>query len=225
MHRDTFRAVNAAMEKPIRPSATRRRLLGFFLTAGCGVVLAAFPASLRQEPGAWPFAPGMALADDRRDDDRDDREDDREDREDDRDDREDDRDDRDDDDNSGPGGGDDNDDDSGGDDDDNSGPGNGGDDNDNDDDGGGDDNSGPGNGGNDDDNDDDGGTRYDDDDDDDDNDRPSTNRRIRNITVQYQDGWIERIVDGQYELIDNLNRRVILRPATVEDFERMMALG
>ncbi len=224
MHGDRIRAVNAAMEKPIRPSATRRLLLRFALTAGCGVLIAAFPASLRQEPGAWPFAPAMALADDdRRDDDRDDREDDREDREDDRDDDRDDRDDdRDDDDNSGPGGGDDDrddDDDNSGGDDDNSGPGNGGDDN-NDNDGGGDDNSGPGNDDN-----DDGGTRYDDNDDDDNSDRPSTNRRIRNITVQYQDGWIERIIDGQYELIDNLNRRVILRPATIEDFNRMMALG
>jgi hypothetical protein len=216
MHGDHIRAVNAAMEKPIRLLATRRHLLRYALTAGCGVMLAAFPASLRQESGAWPFAPAMALADDdRRDDDRDDREDDREDREDDRDDREDDRDDREDDDNSGPGNGDDDDDD-----DDNSGPGSGGDDDDND---GGGDNSGPGNGG--DDNNDGGGTRYDDDDDDDNSDRPSTNRRIRDITVQYQDGWIERIVDGQYELIDNLNRRVILRPATIEDFNRMMALG
>ncbi len=216
--------MNAAMEYPIRFSLARRHLLRVLWTAGCGVVLAASPASLRQDAGAWPFAPAMAMADDGRDDDRDDREDDRDDRQDDRDDDRDDRDDdRDDDnsggddDNSGPGGGDDSDDDND-DNDDNSGPGNG-DDNDNgndDDNGGGDDNAGPGNGGNDDD-----GARSDDDD----GDSTSTNRRIRNITVQYQDGWIERIVNGQYELIDNLNRRVILRPATIEDFNRMMALG
>lgn len=48
--------------------------------------------------------------------------------------------------------------------------------------------------------------------------------RLRNITVHYSDGWIEAIIDGQYQLIDNQSRQVILRRATVEDFDRMAAL-
>jgi hypothetical protein len=55
--------------------------------------------------------------------------------------------------------------------------------------------------------------------------RQPSSDRIRNITVTYPDGWIESIVDGQCELIDDLNRRVILRPAKAKDFARMMALG
>ena len=56
---------------------------------------------------------------------------------------------------------------------------------------------------------------------------PRTNdgERVRNVTVRYSDGWIELILDGQYKLIDNLNRQVILRRATIEDFNRMVALG
>jgi hypothetical protein len=48
--------------------------------------------------------------------------------------------------------------------------------------------------------------------------------RMRNITVTYPDGWVERIINGEYELFDNLNRRVVRRDATQEDFDRMMAL-
>lgn len=49
--------------------------------------------------------------------------------------------------------------------------------------------------------------------------------QLRNVTVRYSDGWVELILNDQYQLIDNLNRQVIMRPATVEDFNRMVALG
>jgi hypothetical protein len=114
------------------------------------------------------------------------------------------------DDNSGHGGGDED----GG--DDNSGEDNGGDDNGGgdddggDDNGGGDDNSGQGGG------DDSGGdTRS----------SGQGSERPRNVTVRYSDGWTELILDGQYQLIDNLNRQVVQRRATIEDFNRMVALG
>lgn len=227
---------------PSIPAFTRRMLL---TTAG-GALLALLPVGFGQGDGAFPFAPPTALANDR-DDDRDDREDRRDDRRDDGEDLRDDRnDDDDDDDRSGRDGGDDRDDrdDPSGSDDDTSGgsddrPDSDDDNSGNDDDrsGGDDDRSGG------DDSDDD--PRDDDDRDDDDRDddrsdtddsrdtpratgtdtRQPSSGRIRNITVTYPDGWIERIVNGQYELIDDLNRRVILRPATQEDFARMMALG
>lgn len=194
------------MTAPI-PHLGRRFLL---LTAG-GAILAALPVGFGQAPGARVFAPPMAMAgdDDRREDRRDDAEDARDDREDRRDDdrdddRDDSRDDRTDDSE------DDRDDDRSDDRDDR--------DDDRDD------------------TPDDSDEREDRDDSDDDRDddrtiirsddsRQPASTRIRNITVTYPDGWIERIVNGQYELIDNLNRRVILRPATQEDFARMMALG
>ncbi len=47
----------------------------------------------------------------------------------------------------------------------------------------------------------------------------------RNITVRYSDGWTELILNGRYQLIDNLNRQVIDRQATTEDFNRMFALS
>jgi hypothetical protein len=47
----------------------------------------------------------------------------------------------------------------------------------------------------------------------------------RNITVRYSDGWTELILNGRYQLIDNLNRQVIDRRATTEDFDRMFALS
>lgn len=53
----------------------------------------------------------------------------------------------------------------------------------------------------------------------------SGRNQLRNVTVRYPDGWVELILNDQYQLIDNLNRQVILRPATVEDFNRMVALG
>lgn len=202
------------MTAPI-PHLGRRLLL---LTAG-GAILAALPVGFGQAPGAPVFAPPMAMAgdDDRREDRRDDADDARDDRQDRRDDdRDDDRDDsRDDSRDDRP---DDSEDDR---DDDRS---------DDRDDDRADDR---------DDRDDDRDDRPDDSDDREDRDdsrddrpsiRPDDSRqpastRIRNITVTYPDGWIERIVNGQYELIDNLNRRVILRPATQDDFARMMALG
>lgn len=227
---------------PSIPAFTRRMLL---TTAG-GALLALLPVGFGQGDGAFPFAPPAALANDR-DDDRDDREDRRDDRRDDGEDLRDDRnDDDDDDDRSGRDGGDDRDDrdDPSGSDDDTFG---GSDDRpDSDDDNSGNDD---GRSGSDDDrsggDDSDDDPRDDDDRDDDDRDddrsdtddsrdtpratgtdtRQPSSGRIRNITVTYPDGWIERIVNGQYELIDDLNRRVILRPATQEDFARMMALG
>ena len=48
---------------------------------------------------------------------------------------------------------------------------------------------------------------------------------LRNVTVRYPDGWVELILNDQYQLIDNLNRQVIARRATIEDFNRMVALG
>jgi hypothetical protein len=48
---------------------------------------------------------------------------------------------------------------------------------------------------------------------------------LRNVTVRYPDGWVELILNDQYQLIDNLNRQVVSRRATVEDFNRMVALG
>ena len=41
------------------------------------------------------------------------------------------------------------------------------------------------------------------------------------ITVYYPDGWIERIVGGNYELIDQQKRRVVRRAATRDDLDRM----
>ena len=49
--------------------------------------------------------------------------------------------------------------------------------------------------------------------------------QLRNVTVRYPDGWVELILNDQYQLIDNLNRQVIARRATIEDFNRMVALG
>jgi hypothetical protein len=46
----------------------------------------------------------------------------------------------------------------------------------------------------------------------------------RDIAVYYPDGWIERIVSGRYELMDDQSRLVIRRTATREDFSRMEAL-
>lgn len=118
----------------------------------------------------------------------------------------------DDDDHSGPGGGGDHDDD---DDDDHSGPGGGGDDRD-------EDHSGPGRGGS-------GGDRSGPGGGDDSGGRSSYGSRgegqgPRDIAVYYPDGWIERIVAGRYELIDHQRRLVVARPATAEDFARMIAL-
>ena len=53
----------------------------------------------------------------------------------------------------------------------------------------------------------------------------SGRNQLRNVTVRYGDGWVELILNDQYQLIDNLNRQVILRPATIEDFNRMVTLG
>lgn len=47
---------------------------------------------------------------------------------------------------------------------------------------------------------------------------------LRDITVLYPDGWVERIRGGLYELIDPRGRRVVARSATVADFARMIAL-
>jgi len=47
---------------------------------------------------------------------------------------------------------------------------------------------------------------------------------VPDIVLHYSDGWVEMIVNGRYELRDNLNRRVIRRRATEEDFMRMSAL-
>lgn len=122
-------------------------------------------------------------------------------------------------DNSGPGGGD-----GGG---GNSGPGGG----DGGNDGGG--NSGPGDGGDDGDDDSDPGGGGDDrgggDRDDRDRGRGGSGRGngsggMRDITVLYPDGWVERIVAGVYELIDPDSREVIRRPATGADVARMLAL-
>lgn len=49
--------------------------------------------------------------------------------------------------------------------------------------------------------------------------------QLSNVSVHYPDGWIELILNDQYRLIDNLNRQVISRRATIEDFNRMVALG
>ena len=53
----------------------------------------------------------------------------------------------------------------------------------------------------------------------------SGRNQLRNVSVHYPDGWIELILNDQYRLIDNLNRQVISRRATIEDFNRMVALG
>lgn len=110
--------------------------------------------------------------------------------------------------NSGPGGGDGGNDGGG-----NSGPGDGGDD--------GDDDSDPGGGGD--------GRGGGDRDDDRDRGRGGSGRGngsggMRDITVLYPDGWVERIVAGVYELIDPDSREVIRRPATGADVARMLAL-
>lgn len=109
--------------------------------------------------------------------------------------------------NSGPGGGDGGNDGGG-----NSGPGDGGDD--------GDDDSDPGGGGD---------GRGGGDRDDRDRGRGGSGRGngsggMRDITVLYPDGWVERIVAGVYELIDPDSREVIRRPATGADVARMLAL-
>ena len=96
----------------------------------------------------------------------------------------------------------------GGGDDDNSGHGGDGDD--------GDDNSGHGDDGPGDDNGGDGGDRS--------GQRIGNDRPIADITLLYSDGWVERIVNGRYKLIDQLNRQVIARTATPQDFLRMAAL-
>ena len=44
------------------------------------------------------------------------------------------------------------------------------------------------------------------------------------MTVQDPDGWIERIVRGRYELIDQQSRVVVRRRATAGDLARMDAL-
>ena len=49
-------------------------------------------------------------------------------------------------------------------------------------------------------------------------------RDLRDITVRYPDGWMERIVGGRYELIDHQSRLVVRRAATAGDFARMIAL-
>lgn len=203
MHGALVHGMQHPMSRLIPSSAPTRRLV---LALLWGAVLSASPLALRQEPGAPFLAPSMALADnrdDRRDDRADDRDDRRDDREDDRDDRNDDReDDRDD--------ARDDSDDRADDDSDSA---------DRDDD-------------SDDDRDEDSSSDSDDrddsrstDDSDTDDSSDRDNDRIRNITVTYPDGWVERIINGQYELIDNLNRQVIRRPATAEDFARMIALG
>jgi hypothetical protein len=47
---------------------------------------------------------------------------------------------------------------------------------------------------------------------------------LRDVTVRYSDGWIERIVSGRYELIDHQSRLVVRRTATADDFNRMISL-
>jgi len=79
----------------------------------------------------------------------------------------------------------------------------------------GDDNSGHGDDGPGDDNGGDGGDRS--------GQRIGNDRPIADITLLYSDGWVERIVNGRYELIDQLNRQVIARTATQQDFLRMAA--
>ncbi|TNC49805.1 hypothetical protein FHG66_09830 [Rubellimicrobium rubrum] len=49
-------------------------------------------------------------------------------------------------------------------------------------------------------------------------------QRLRDVTVRYSDGWVERIVSGRYELIDHQSRLVVRRTATADDFTRMIAL-
>ena len=44
------------------------------------------------------------------------------------------------------------------------------------------------------------------------------------ISLRYEDGWIEQIVDGRYELFDDKGRRVIRRRADMADYARMAAL-
>ena len=44
------------------------------------------------------------------------------------------------------------------------------------------------------------------------------------ITVYYPDGWIERIVGGNYELIDQQRRLVVRRAGTRDDLDRMSEL-
>ncbi len=229
-------------------NAPIRLLLRLLAPIALGTAFALLPLGLTQHKagGPWVFGPAAAYAKDGNDDSDDDRDigDRIEDRQDERDDEEDD------DDNSGPGSNNDSDDeDSGGrdnEDDDSSGSGN----DDSDDDNGG--NSGPGNGddnGSDDnggsnDNGNDNGSDDNSGNNDNGNDRPTANSghdtshtnlttsdtdngnsgRLRDITVTYPDGWVERIVNGHYELFDDQNRRVIRRAATQEDFDRMFAL-
>ena len=79
----------------------------------------------------------------------------------------------------------------------------------------GDDNSGHGDDGPGDDNGGDGGDRS--------GQRIGNDRPIADITLLYSDGWVERIVNGRYKLIDQLNRQVIARTATPQDFLGMAA--
>lgn len=47
---------------------------------------------------------------------------------------------------------------------------------------------------------------------------------LRDVTVLYPDGWVERVAGGVYELIDPDSRPVVRRPATPADVARMLAL-
>lgn len=58
----------------------------------------------------------------------------------------------------------------------------------------------------------------------DDRDTLQPRRSPADIAVYYPDGWVERIYQGHYELMDDMSRLVVRRPATGEDFARMEAL-
>jgi len=74
--------------------------------------------------------------------------------------------------------------------------------------------------------------RDDDDRDDADDDRSGTGSggddggrtALPDISLRYNDGWIEQIVNDRYELFDDKGRRVIRRRANLVDYNRMVAL-
>lgn len=47
---------------------------------------------------------------------------------------------------------------------------------------------------------------------------------LPDISLRYEDGWVEQIVNGRYELFDDRGRRVIRRRANLADYNRMAAL-